>query len=336
MKQNSSAILDNVYAKDFEALQLSIGASEKAIGLEVSKPILNGQFRYHAFQNGLSMHSVNATEQQDASNAIELPPGLSINFIFSGIVEFEFAQQSHTLQPIDDEASCSVIVNSRQEVMKRRMKKGEYVEKLNIFVELPWLESRCQSSIDRKNLNSLLSRTSVLSWTPTKQTQKKAKRLLKLDQAMSFMQVMHAEQLTIEILTQCLNDLNNRIEPHNDAATQLLNDHSLRLKAAINEHLEVHNTVGDVASALNMSERTLQRKFQRHYGECISSYIKQRKMEHAKVALLINRKTVGEAAYIAGYKHTPNFINAFKKLTGMTPSAFVRSNQEQIDKKHQA
>lgn len=325
-KLNKPKINKDIYVSDFEPLQLSIGVAEKPVGLEISEPMMNGKFNYHAFQNGLSMHSVRVVEQQSSSNSIELPPGISFNLMFSGLVEFEFAQQKYVMQANDEQASCCAIINPTQEVMKRRMKEGAYVEKLNIFVELSWLELRCLSSIDFEKLNSLISRKQVCAWTPSNKTQKKARELLILDKSHGFTQVLQAEQLTMQVLMHCINDLSQHIDAHQDKSAITTNDYSLSLKALINSQLKEHNSVSQIASALGMSERTLQRRFQRSYGKCVSSYIKQRKMENAKVALLINHKTVGEAAYIAGYKHSSNFINAFKKQTGMTPSAFVRLN----------
>ncbi len=327
MNRNNRREKNDLFVNDFETLQLSIGMAERTTGLENSKPMMSGQFCFHSFQNGLSMHSVNAVERQNTDSSIELPPGLSFNYIFSGVVHFDFAQHGYTLQPTGDKVSCSAIINSSQEVMKRRMRKGEHVKKLNIFVERGWLEARCKTRKDRHQIDSLFARKCVLSWIPSAGVYSKALELSRLSNANTLAKAIHAEQLTMQVLATSLEELIKRMTTEDYRKGIQSVNHTDSLKSSVNEYLSNCSTVSNVAHALNMSERSLQRKFKEQYGECISSYIKQRKMEKAKVALLIQHKSIGEAAYIAGYKHPSSFISAFKKQMGTTPSKFVRSNR---------
>jgi AraC-like DNA-binding protein len=51
-------------------------------------------------------------------------------------------------------------------------------------------------------------------------------------------------------------------------------------------------------------------------------------MQQAKKALVIERLSIGEAAYIAGYNHTSNFIQAFKKTFALTPTEFIKRHRK--------
>lgn len=77
--------------------------------------------------------------------------------------------------------------------------------------------------------------------------------------------------------------------------------------------------LNQVASDMGMSVSNLQRVFRASYGQTIGEYIRQRRLEIARDAIVRERKSIGEAAYLAGYLHTSNFTNAFKRLFGVPP-----------------
>lgn len=317
---------NKIYAGELERLQLSVGVADGDTELSLDHPMMVGEFCYHTFDKGLSIHSVNAIEQQDSHSAIELPPGLSFNFIFDGQVWFDFAQQKYSMGASQESGTCCVIVNDSQEIMGRQLTNGMKIKKLNIFAEFSWLESRCNSETHLAELNRLFEVKQVCQWPLSKKIGAQALRLISLKRATDLVESIHVEYLTMQLLSECMRDLHDLLESQRTEASSVSKDQPQSLKNAVNAALSQHQSVAEVATSLGMSERTLQRKFQKSYGSNISIYIKKRKMEKAKIALLIDKKTVGQAAYIAGYRHTSNFINAFKKHTGVTPAAFVSLN----------
>lgn len=313
-----------VFIGDLEKLQLSVGLSEGIRDVKKCKPVMIGHFFNQTFEGGLSMHAMNALENQNSSSDMELPPGISFNIVFRGKIRFQFAGECYCLTPIEQKTSCTAIINNATEIMSRKMEEGMQVKKLNIFIEKSWLYSRCRTENEFKQLNRLFSKKKVTSWLPDNNIAQAASQLMATRLSNQLPDRLIAEQLTIATLNMCLSDLLSRVT--NEDASCSTTTKSICLKALINQQLEKQTSVSKIANELNMSLRTLQRKFYRDYGKTVSSYIHQRRMGLAKSALVIERKTIGEAAYIAGYSHTSNFISAFKKHSGMTPTQFVKSN----------
>jgi len=80
-----------------------------------------------------------------------------------------------------------------------------------------------------------------------------------------------------------------------------------------------------LASRLNVSVRTLQRAFSAG-GESVTSYIRLRRLEEARLALTARsgRPTVSELAAHWHFADSSHFIRAFKHRYGQTPTAYAR------------
>lgn len=79
----------------------------------------------------------------------------------------------------------------------------------------------------------------------------------------------------------------------------------------------------EVASKLNMSERSLQRKLQSH-DLCYSSVLSQTRLVLARQYLRQANWTIERVANQLGFTETSNFIRFFKQKTGETPLSFAK------------
>ena len=81
-----------------------------------------------------------------------------------------------------------------------------------------------------------------------------------------------------------------------------------------------------LARELNVSVRTLQRAFTAA-GETVISYIRQRRLEEARLALIApsGRLSVSELAAHWQFADSSHFIRTFKKQYGRTPTEYARS-----------
>ncbi|MFC3149429.1 helix-turn-helix domain-containing protein [Litoribrevibacter euphylliae] len=318
---------NTIFLQDLRDLQSRLGLSQNIRGADVSLPVMAGHFQYLTFQRGLSMHVMDAVEHQNTESTMELPEGLSFNFMFSGQINFSFANEKHIIGPDQGRIRCSAIVNNSSDILTRSMCAGMHIKKVNVFVERQWLESRCKSSNDSELLSHLFTHKRVLHWLPDDEVVEKATRLFTVNQEKGFSGQLEAEFLTMQLLSDCIDQLHQDLKTLNEQSKVAVSNPSLALKQAIDEQLEHHTCLYDIAAALNMSERTLQRRFQSCFQQTASAYVRQYRLEKAKRALTIEGRSIGEAAYIAGYNHSSNFVNAFKKHVGMTPSEFLKVHQ---------
>ena len=64
--------------------------------------------------------------------------------------------------------------------------------------------------------------------------------------------------------------------------------------------------------------------FKEKTGQCLSNYISEQKMEHAKHLLIREGKSISEVAAELGYSNFSYFSRLFKHIVGLTPSEYKR------------
>lgn len=327
-----------VFPKDIQGLNDSMGWTPDLHALPDTAPLMSGLFRHHAFDAGLSLHAANALELQHLDSALSLPPCLSFNLLLSGEVHFSFAGKSYCMRNESrtqaglETASCTAIVNDREERLTRHLREGIAVQKLNVFVERNWLQKRCHSDTDQHELTGLFAHTGVFTWTPSAQVLATAQTLLDIKTGASFASRLQLEYLTIQLLDQFIGELKQAQlgSGVNDSVARAPSRLYSSLQARIDNLLACRNagnTINDMAEKLNMSARTLQRQFKAQNGLSVSDYLRQQRMDAAKQALLQEWISIGEASYRAGFNHASNFVSAFKKMYGLTPTECLKQHE---------
>lgn len=288
--------------------------------------VLKGVFHHNLNLDGLSMHAGNTIEMQEMSHFVELPPALSFNIVFQGQVDFSVGNHDYQLGnhfPVPVE--CSAIIVNRPEVMIRHFKKGMHVCKLNLLAERQWLEKRAKTTDEKQRLAGLFANHNVFRcWQPSAPLIRLAQKLLKHDSELSLANRLKAESLTLALLARCIDEMvrhSHLVEP--DKSAHVTSRRDKQLKQQLDKMIMKPLSLQEIAHSLGMSTSTLQRKFKAAYGVTVNSYCRQRRLDMARNALLVEGKTIGEVAYLAGYRHPSNFIAAFKKRYQQTPSELL-------------
>jgi AraC family transcriptional regulator len=84
-------------------------------------------------------------------------------------------------------------------------------------------------------------------------------------------------------------------------------------------------TIVGLAQVAGVSPRHFIRAFQESAGQTPLRFVHRLRVERAKQFLLDPRRTATEVALDCGFSHAQHFSTAFKKATGVTPSAFRRA-----------
>lgn len=85
-------------------------------------------------------------------------------------------------------------------------------------------------------------------------------------------------------------------------------------------------TLNDFAEHVNMNDTALCRHFKSKTGKSIFEYLLEFRINYAKEKLTNKTIQISDVAYSAGFNSIPHFNVQFKKLTGMTPSQYKKSN----------
>lgn len=90
-------------------------------------------------------------------------------------------------------------------------------------------------------------------------------------------------------------------------------------KTLIDKNNRQHHTIGDIARAVGMGATKLKAGFKLYYGSGLYAYLREQRMQQAKLQLADSGKTIKAIAKTMGFKHTSNFTTAFRKRFGVTP-----------------
>lgn len=320
-----------VHMEDLNPMNLQLGIMHQIVDVQTQKAIMDGHFSFNYHHNGLSIHCVRAKELQNISTSLELQPGLSFNLIFKGQVNFSLAGQTYQLGHSNlQKVECTAISIQRPEILTRYMQQDMEVHKVNLYVQRSWLEQHCKMPQHLQQIEQLFqNHAKVHSWSASKSLIKKANAFFTLPQQDLLTSQLNSEYQAIQLLSSCLQDLGGILDWQTPLTEkpQLLNQPQPQLKQRIDDRLSEYRSLDDIAASLGYSVSTLQRRFKRSYHMTVIEYIRQRRLEMARAALTIEGLSIGEAAYLAGYKHPSNFVAAFKKRFAITPSGLIKAHR---------
>lgn len=98
------------------------------------------------------------------------------------------------------------------------------------------------------------------------------------------------------------------------------------------EHIEEPIQISDVAKAVAMSSRQLDRSFQRATGQSPSKYYRNMRLNHARKLVLYSNDTTAEIALAVGYATAGPMLRHYKALFGVSPQEDRKAaNQFRVD-----
>ena len=88
--------------------------------------------------------------------------------------------------------------------------------------------------------------------------------------------------------------------------------------------------VSEIAAYFDYNEKYLTTFFKKVSGTALKAYILDRKMELAKALLTDSNQQIAQIGYDLGFTDNHNFSNAFKKITGQSPSEYRETYAERM------
>lgn len=90
----------------------------------------------------------------------------------------------------------------------------------------------------------------------------------------------------------------------------------------IEKHLDEELRLGNLAKLANLSRHHFCRAFKVTFGMPPGRYITERRIDRAKGLLRDSRRSITEIALDLGFASHSHFTDAFRKITGITPSRY--------------
>lgn len=127
-------------------------------------------------------------------------------------------------------------------------------------------------------------------------------------------------QIITSILTTCVTNVTDEKGYRNSVDKKLE-----EVFEYINNNYTKNITLEDLSSRFYISKYYLSREFKKEYGLTIIQYILSRRITHAKSLLRFSNLPIEEIGSSAGIDDASYFNKVFKKLEGITPSAYRKS-----------
>lgn len=291
-------------------MQLTAMADEYEPNNEV-RASMAGKLNFQDFSDGLHVHGNDVVETRNTQSTVMLPTSLNLTVLLKGKVEFCLAKNTYSFDSSNGIISfCNIL--SSPTPFTRYLKRNQRVKKITISVSQNWLLSRCHHQQDFARLTQLFTNTNVTSCLPTTNMIQISNSLLAIGHTHDMAADLQKEWLAVKLIQSFLSEQSR----HKQTGSQ----QKVRLKQCIDELLETRCSLNHIANTLGMSVSTLQRKFKEIYNVTAVKYMRIQRLEQARIAIEDNKMSIGEAAYVAGYNHSSNFITAFKKHFNITPA----------------
>ncbi|WP_341486431.1 AraC family transcriptional regulator [Pararhizobium sp. A13] len=290
--------------------------------------VLSGTFRRTTVRQGLTVHYSDVINLCDLSTESEMHPHLGIKLFFQGGVAASIGDRDIPMARKGARdgrwiPSATLFSQKHRESFRRRAQIGDRVRKFTIRIFPEWLESGdVFGHSDALALKAFTAEhLASMSWNPSPLLIALAEQAMRPPQLQPFMQKLYLESRTLGIIAEAFGRLASiRSAP---AGTGSLRSAERKRLERAEEWLRGSRgclpTVEELAAEAGVSVNTLQRLFHIAHGTTVFNYVRQLKLEEARLALETEGLSIAQAAFLAGYTSTANFSTAFKRQYGFSP-----------------
>lgn len=321
----------NMDKADLERTLADAGYRHTLVKLENTNvtTMLTGELCFDHLPSGLRIHCTDIVEKQEGKSTSMVSPGISINFLLIGDVDFALADKQYF---VSSESQPQIFVNvlSEEQLFTRFFHQDKRIKKLNISIDRAWIEARCHHLEDQLAVANLFAqKQAVYQWSCDSTCMYLVKELFNAHNKKTVTDRLKAEQIAFDLFTQCYQKLMDKVTPP-DAVKGKAKRQGVPRKKSYEHRIETmlyeHVTLDQMAKRLGASISSLQRYFKANHQLTLKEYVRYQKLEHARRSLIFDQQSIGEVSYRAGYNHVSNFVTAFKKRFNITPAQLIKQH----------
>ncbi|MEE2730591.1 MAG: AraC family transcriptional regulator [Pseudomonadota bacterium] len=286
--------------------------------------ISRGRLHCERYRTGIYVHTTDSLETEDRDVPLRRSSCLTIGVLLEGELEFSLEGEHHCLQAGAD-LGCPVFVIATPQptTLLRHVRRGRSLRKVQVSLEPSWID---QQEGYCATLTSTLSDwlgcdNRAWHWSGDDSIAHLAQRILQPVAGSADLQQVQTEFFAVELLQAVARTAQRCCPPGtpslNNPASQPLD----KARHYIEHHWQECLNLNQIAQQVGLSVSTLQRQFKATYGQTVVHFIRSQRLRHARTALEEQRLSIGEAAFLAGYRHPSNFVTAYKREFGITPGA---------------
>lgn len=293
---------------------------------EEAPVVLRGEFFIANFLSGLHIHATDAVEQSNTATELALEPHMSVSVVLDGATAASIDDVALDLSvPEGAEAGGLIWSVARSARLRRTIRRGQRIQKINISVSAAWLEDflahgDAPNAVLREFAGTHLA---IRDWRPSHDTVQGARKLLDCLGSEGLLNRLSLEMLALGILRDAFESIER---PH---ALARCDERAGLLRRYIAENLQDDLSLGSIAAATGMSVSTMQRVFKEAFGETVVDHLRRARLDIAHKALVEEGLPIQQAAFLAGYSSAANFATAYRRMFGRAPSEARLANPAQ-------
>lgn len=284
--------------------------------------ILNGTVKSGSINCDWQWHYARVIADDESQVCFDVPAGMTCGLVFDGELDLQVGGLAHCLKPEAPLAFC--FVNALPVPVKRRFKTGVLVHKFTLSISQAWLSAM--------NLEPYLRHDKVrfVTFAASDQYIEAALSLSNVPEPKNFkckIQQMTWVNTLLEAAAKALGEqtvFQQSVSPSPPVLEQRLVE---RVRAIIQrENILLEDIqLDDLAKSLGASTSGIQRLAKKCFGQSLLKHIRQAKLANAFTAMKERNLTIGEAAFMAGYKQSSNFSLAFRRAYGLPPGVILKA-----------
>ncbi len=297
-----------------------------------------GRIGFIELNSGIDLHFSDITELVNERSESLSDASLTISLLLEGQVKFYMNEKPYYLGANDNDESRVAIgkiwSTTKPVRFARSFQKGRRVKKIIINIDKDWLAEmglsetldNSASHLDKSLFEFACSHLNYKDWIPSKQAIKAAEEIINPPHDAECMKKMVRECRAIELVTMAFEQFTKPspaiLKQRTDSKP---NCRLIKVLNFIENNLNSELTLEEIAKTVGFSVSSLQRHFKTTYGSTVVEYIRKRKLELAKDAMIYEGASVTQACFIAGYSNPSSFATAFKRAFGQCPKTYSQA-----------
>lgn len=283
-------------------------------------PLLKGRMNNQECHANLRIHATDIIEVRNHEAKAIINPAITCSLILHGKAEGTIGGKPYCLDGTKGPTGYIWAMNEPM-LWTRILRKNSHVRKVNIRIDREWLWQEVQANSDDelcRFLRSLMEHpVNIQQWHPSKRALSLAEQLLQPTAVSPFLEKLQNESKALDLLGEAFVSLQNTTLKPEMAQTV---DKAQLIRTYIESNIANALDLKTIARGVGMAINTMQRTFKQSYNMTIMDYLRERRLETAKEAMIHDGLTIAQAAFKAGYTSPSNFATAFKRVYGVSPS----------------
>lgn len=290
--------------------------------------------RIHVLRPGLHVHADDAADAQDFVATGQIEQGLRIIVLLEGAVNLRYgASRVQLSSAMADRARVGhgghapramLVSIAETDRFERHARRGTYARRLSVGVGAHWLDQVMAGQPERAVEDFTRCHLAMRHWQPSHRIVALAEQIVRAPALSAPFLHLYLESRVLELVSEGLSQLGQDAGSagHAAQAARLL-PHEHRRVRALHDFLQTERacemSLDGLARQAGVNPNTLQKHFRAVYGTTIFDFLREQRLQRARVALERDGQPVAQAALLAGYTSAANFATAYRKRFGMQP-----------------